>query len=205
MRPPAVDTLKRVVNRHEEIVLYELETLAPEYKYRVYTKIRLADIFNLQRRSVPPALFSFALKGHFDFVVCNTDHKPLFAVEFDGNLHRKPEQKTRDAKKDELCSTFEFPILRLNSNHIVRQYNGASILRWIVSVWELQKEFCEGQERGTIPPTEDFDPFWVFHPGSTLEERHPHWISLRGTLCMERLYKEGKVKYPVSSGAIGID
>ena len=64
------------------------------------------------------------------------------------------------------------------------------------------EDFIKGQEEGTIPLTEDFDPIWIFHQGATLEEVHPHWISLRGRLHLQKLHKDGRVPHPVSCGFV---
>jgi hypothetical protein len=114
-------------------------------------------------------------------------------------------QKAGDVKKDELCTTFDFPLLRINSNHLLRQYNKRSLLRWIISAWELQTAFVEGQERGTIPREEDFDPIWIYHRGTTIEEVHPHWISLRARLHLQKLHKQRMVPYMTSCGMTFVD
>lgn len=41
--------------------------------------------------------YGFALKSHFDFIVCNIDSlRPLFALEFDGESHTTDIQKNGD-------------------------------------------------------------------------------------------------------------
>jgi hypothetical protein len=196
---------KRLLNRYEETALAELEGLGSEFGYRIYPKVRVADVLPLDGRFLRPNLFSFALKAHFGFTACDRDHNPLFAVEFDGRCHQLEVQKVRDVRKDELCALFEFPVLRINSNHLLKRYNKQSLLRWIISAWELQKEFIRGQEEGMIPLTEDFDPIWIFHQGRTLEEVHPHWISLRGRLNLERLHKQGRTPNSTSCGFAFVD
>lgn len=196
---------KRLVNRYEETALQELAGLGSEFGYRIYPKVRVADVLRIDERSIRPDLFSFALKAHFDFTACDNGQNPLFAVEFDGRCHQLEVQKARDARKDELCALFDFPMLRINSNHLLRRYNEQSLLRWIISAWELQRAFVDGQEKGTVPLTEDFDPIWIFHQGTTLDEVHPHWISLRGRLHLERLHKQGRIPYLTSCGFAFID
>jgi hypothetical protein len=196
---------KKLVNRYEETAFQELEGLGSEFGYRIYPKVRVADVLPLDDQSIRSDLFSFALKAHFDFTACDDRHNPLFAVEFDGRFHQLKAQKARDARKDELCALFGFPLLRINSNHLLRRYNKRSLLHWIVSAWQLQKEFIDGQEQGMIPLTEDFDPIWIFHPGTTLEEVHPHWISVRAGLHLQRLHEQGSIPYPTSCGFSFID
>jgi hypothetical protein len=200
-----MSTPTRVLNLHEEAALQELEALGSKYGYRVHSKMRVADVLPIEGSGISKELFSFALKSHFDFVVCDKAHVPLFTVEFDGPTHLDPRQERRDAKKDEICRIFSFPMLRIKFNHLLKRYNNASLLRWIISAWELQKDFVRGQEEGTVPDTEDFDPMWLFHPGNTIEEIHPHVIALRARLQMERLRKKGAVKYAFPFSFVGTD
>lgn len=183
--------LKKIINRQEEASYNELQSLATQYGYNVHIKIRLADVLPIEASGIEDDLYGFSLKSHFDFLVSGEDYAPLFAVEFDGPTHRKPEQQRRDAKKDFLCARFELPLLRINTNHLLKKYNKASLLQWIISAWELKKGFNTAQEQGQIPANEDFDPIMLWHPGQTLEEIHPHWIALQPRLHIEELHKQG--------------
>jgi hypothetical protein len=193
---------KRLVNLHEEAALKELQDLGAEFGYSIYPKVRVADVLSVWAGQVRPDLLTFALKAHFDFTAFDSNHNPVFAVEFDGRFHNLAEQRARDVKKDELCSVFEFPLLRINSNHVLRRYNKRSLLRWIISAWELQKAFDEGQRKGAIPLDEPFDPTGFYHSGTTVEEVHPHWISLRERLHIHRLHEQEKLPHITSSGLI---
>jgi hypothetical protein len=192
--------LGQIVNLNEEKTFRELEDLGSQFGYRVYPKMRVADVLPIDKQPLPRDLYSFALMAHFDFVATDADHHPLFAVEFDGPSHISERQQGRDSKKDRLCESFEFPLLRINSRHLTKRYNKMSLLRWIVSAWELQQGFSEAQSRGTIPIDEPFDPIFLFHSGKTLEERYPHWISLSGRLHIQKLHKQGRLPYRGSCG-----
>jgi hypothetical protein len=119
--------LKKIVNRHEEVAYRELQILADEYGYGVHVKVRLADVIPIGGSGISDALYSFALKSHFDFIVCNESHDPIFAVEFDGPSHQDTEQRDRDSKKNEICKRFGLPLLRINTNHLLKRYNKASL------------------------------------------------------------------------------
>jgi len=185
--------LKKIVNRQEEVAYRELQDLAAQYGYDVHVKIRLADVLGIEGSGIEDALYGFALQSHFDFLVCDEGQGPLFAVEFDGPTHREPAQRARDTKKDELCARFDLPLLRINTNHLLKKYNKANLLQWIISAWELQKAFDAAQAQGQIPAEEDFDPIMLWHSGKTLEEIHPHWIALRPRLHIEKLHKQGRL------------
>lgn len=185
--------LKKVMDPHEEETYRELQNIASGYGYDVHIKIRIADVFSIKNSGLCDDLYTFALKAHFDFTICNNKHLPVFAVEFDGLSHRARDQIRRDNKKNQICEIFDFPILRINSNHLLKKYNKASLLRWIISAWELQQSFYEAQQQGQIPPEEDFDPIFLWHPGKTIEEIHPHWIALKPRLHIQELHKSGHI------------
>jgi hypothetical protein len=186
-------TLKKIMNRSEEAAYCELQTLAKQYGYSVHIKIRLADVFPIEGSGIQDTLYSFALQSHLDFLVCDEKHDPLFAVEFDGPSHQGEEQRVRDRKKNKLCERFRLPLLRINTRHLVAKYNKASLLKWIVSAWELQTAFNEAQAKGQIPPGEDFDPIFLWHSGKTVEEVHPHWIALKPRLHLKELREQGRI------------
>lgn len=185
--------LKRIVNRQEERTLREIQEISRKYEYNLYTKIRLADVLNIEGSGIESDYYSFSLKSHFDFLVCDMRQYPLFAIEFDGPTHQEHRQTLRDQKKNTLCERFNLPLLRIKNNHLLKKYNKASLLQWIISAWELQKGFYAVQADGQIPIDEDFDPVMLWHSGKTLEEIHPHWIALRPRLHIEKLHKEGQL------------
>jgi hypothetical protein len=192
-RELTVAPFKRLVNRQEEKAHGELKSVADDYGYVVYLKVRVADVLPIEDSGITQEQYTYALKAHFDFVACDSDYNPVFVVEFDGPSHQADVQRLRDSMKDGLCKRFDMPILRINTNHLVQKYNKASLLRWIVSAWELQKSFDEAQERGQIPWDEGFDPVMLWHPGKTVEEIHPHWLSLKPRLTIEQLHKQGRL------------
>lgn len=192
--------VKRIITKREEPAYQELQDLADDFGYKIHVKVRLADAFTIDGSRIDTDLYSFSLKSHFDFLICNDDEMPIFAVEFDDSSHQRPKQQARDSKKNEICRIFEFPLLRINANHLPRKYNKTSILRWIISAWELQKSFIEAQEKGQIPEDEDFDPIFLWHQGTTPEEIHPHWIGLKPRIHIEQLHAQGRIPFARTCG-----
>ena len=184
---------KRLLNRQEEKAHDELQRVAADHGYAAYPKVRVADVLPIEGSGISAEAYSYALKAHFDFVACDAEFNPVFAVEFDGPTHLETKQIHRDQLKNELCRRFDLPLLRINANHLIEKYNKASLLRWIVSAWELQKSFDEAQEKGQIPWDEGFDPIMLWHSGETLEEIHPHWLSLRPRTTIKALAKKGVI------------
>lgn len=200
-----MNSVKKIMNLHEEATYRELHDIASEYGYSVHVKMRIADVFSITNSGLRDDLYSFALKAHFDFTVCDENNFPIFAVEFDGPSHLTKDQIRRDDKKNQICALFDFPMLRIESNHLLKRYNKASLLRWIISAWELQKSFDEGQEKGQIPLEEDFDPILLWHPGKTIEEIHPHWIALKPRLHIQKLHESGRIPQSHACGFTFVD
>jgi hypothetical protein len=185
--------LKKILTRSEAATYHELQQLSEEYGYGVHIKMRVADVFPIENSGITSELYGFALRSHFDFIVSGENHDPLFAVEFDGPSHQDQDQRDRDNKKNDLCDIFEFPILRINTRHLTAKYNKASLLRWIISAWELQKAFDTAQAEGHVPPNESFDPIFLWHQGNTVEEIHPHWIALKARRRLKQLQEQGRI------------
>lgn len=79
--------MKRLLNVSEERVKTELEAVVSPHSFHVYVKMRVADVCPIKKSGISRALYSYALKAHFDFVVADKNQSPEFAVEFDGPSH----------------------------------------------------------------------------------------------------------------------
>lgn len=196
--------MQRLVNRYEEIAHGQIKLSADRWGLSVYPKVRVADVISLDEIGATGDLRRYGLQSHFDFVVCQNKWEPIYSIEFDGRFHSTAVQKARDAKKDELCRRADFPILRINSRYLSREFGSMSLVAWIMDVFELQKGFYKAQEEGAIPPDEPFDPFFFMGVDSG-EERFPYWFSAKSRIKLRRLYETGKIVDPSSSGFIGYD
>jgi hypothetical protein len=166
-----------LLNRSEEFVLRELETIADDNGLRVFASTRLSGV--LQKDTyLSSREFSLYAQAHFDFVVTNADTRPIMAVEYDGPAHSLPQQQERDRIKDELCRQAGLGMLRIGINHMTRIYRGMTILRWIVEVTEFEKQFYQAQQQGQIPWDEPFDPAMMAHDGRG--RSWPYWLSADG-------------------------
>jgi hypothetical protein len=106
-------SLKKLLNRPEATTYQALLDACRRRPTRVFAKVRLADVFDLNWTGISYDLHRFGLQAHFDFVVTDTGHMPLLAVEFDGPIHQDSAQAERDAKKDELAKWFGFDLIRI--------------------------------------------------------------------------------------------
>lgn len=196
--------MRPLVNRYEELTHDLLKPVLQRFDLSIFPKVRVADVIEPNDYGVAGALKTFALKSHFDFVICRDRWKPAYAIEFDGPLHTTSAQAARDRQKDELCRLANLPILRVHDAHLTKDFTDMTLLGWLVEVAEMQAAFDVEQEAGRISWEEGFDPFLLMsmEPG---EPRFPYWISANARVRIERLHKRGKIHHPMPSGFFGRD
>jgi len=165
----------------------------------------MADILPIENSGIDDSDYHFALSGHFDFVVADSESEPLFAVEFDGPYHDSDEdQKRRDSIKDKLVEYFNFPLLRVRSTHLQKNYDGWDLLSWIVDVWFMQQEADRMYAAGELPYDFDFDPAFIMSSPEK-ERRFPYWLGLDAQLAIKALHDSGQIKDMVPSVYVGYD
>jgi len=103
--------LKPLSNLSEQRLGDELVKESARYEATVYRKIRIADVVDVDRLR-ERELGRFALMGHFDFVVADQRHRPLFAVEFDGLGH----VGANDHKKDKIRQETGLALFRIKDS-----------------------------------------------------------------------------------------
>lgn len=168
--------LKRILNLHEEATYLGLREVCEAYGSHVYPKVRVADVLKIEGSGIADDLYRYALQSHFDFVVTNSDHGPVFAVEFDGPTHQSEGQKAGDEKKNGLCARFNFPLLRVTASYFGKKYRDMDLLTWFVVVWFAQKWFEKAQESGQIPYDEPFMPQAILNIQEQ-SKQFPLWLS----------------------------
>jgi len=88
--------------------------------------------------------WTYALQSHFDFVVHadmdspNPSH-PLFAVEFDGDSHRRPEVQRRDRRKNRLCAAAGLPLVRIDGGLLARRER-VVVVQWLAETWAAYRD-----------------------------------------------------------------
>lgn len=196
--------VKRILNFHEEVTHLKLREVCEAYAAHVFAKVRVADVLPIENSGLDDASYRYALQSHFDFIVADEKHSPLFAVEFDGPSHKEMLQRERDSRKNLLCDRFAFPLLRINSRYLDRKYRDMDILTWFVHVWFASKWFEEAQDNGQVAHDEPFMPMaFVSLPGT--EKRYPLWLSavVRGKI--QKLHLAGRILDMCPSHVIGVD
>jgi hypothetical protein len=182
---------KKLLNYMEQQTDAVLQETCQRHSVRVFVKPRIADVLPIENSGISDELYSYALKGHFDFVVVGSDMTALFVVEFDGPSHQGHVQQLRDLKKKDLCHRFTLPNLQIDAEHINRKYRNLHLLTWFVEVWFANEVFQLAQKEGQVPLDEPYDPsFFISIPG--LKGRFPLWLSAEPTSKIQQLFQQGR-------------
>jgi hypothetical protein len=182
---------KILVNRYEETADAQLNEVAQRNSARVFPKLRVADVLEIDGSGISGREYRYALQAHFDFVVAETDGTPYFAVEFDGPQHTTdPDTIQRDRLKDSLCQRFGLPLLRIDADYL-RTSGRFTLLGWLVDLWFLYEAFCEAQDNGSVPDDEPFfiPSFIELAPGGGV--RSIYDLGQDARLLMYRAYRDG--------------
>ena len=107
---------KALFTAAEQSFLGGLEQVLPP-GVRVFGKVRLADIFGVQRGLDPSARQSARNRidrKHVDFLLVRTDDlAPLAGIELDDRSHEEEERQERDALVDEVFAGAGLPLLHV--------------------------------------------------------------------------------------------
>ena len=87
--------------------------------YRIFAKVRLADIVDVQKglsTSAWQSAFNRISRKHIDFIVCNANDLSIIgAIELDDKTHRAKGRQERDQFLDKTLETAGVPILRIKA------------------------------------------------------------------------------------------
>jgi hypothetical protein len=78
--------LKALLNRGENAVLDIAESVCAETGTKVFAKVRIADVVQVDGSGISNDLHRYALSAHFDVLVAK-DNEAFLAIEFDGSGH----------------------------------------------------------------------------------------------------------------------
>jgi len=186
-----MDRRKQLINQHEAATRRILVAAAANNGAEAFPKLRIADVLRIDRSGIARDLFDFALRSHFDFVVADSQHMPLFAVEFDGPHHARDERaRSNDLKKNAVCNAFDFPLARVRDEHIFRKARGMDYLTWLTELFFSFRELVRAQETGVILADEDLDPMsFVTHPH--IPGRFPLAVASTARMRLLRLSQTG--------------
>ncbi|MCZ7611009.1 MAG: DUF2726 domain-containing protein [Ignavibacterium sp.] len=124
---------KKISNTSEILTYNEIYAELRETEYVIYQKLPIADVIDTSvKQFLTKKEKNFYEKSHFDFVITDKHHNPVFAIEFDGPYHQiKEEVRLRDVRKNRICQVAELPLLRITDLEL-EKVDSISIVRFIV-------------------------------------------------------------------------
>jgi hypothetical protein len=144
--------LKPIQNTGERALHTTAQEVASDLGMQVFSKIRIADVLPIDNSGISDALFSYALRAHFDTLVVR-DNIGHMAIEFDGPGH----DARHDAKKAELCDLFAVPLVRVRIGHVNARNFEDTAVSFLIHQLGCVDHFLEiyGND-----PYEPYDPAW---------------------------------------------
>lgn len=99
-------------------------------EYRVFGKVRIADVLSVRRGGGHSAFSRIGAK-HFDFLLCRPDDlRPVCAIELNDMSHRQEKRQQRDDFLSSACQAAGLPLLMIPAQ---RGYSASELLAQIHS------------------------------------------------------------------------
>jgi len=193
------------LNKYEQVTYGKLKAVADRANAHVFAKVRLKDVIPVDSSGISDAEYGFSLRSHVDFLVTDSQYKTQFCVEFDGSMHRRPQQVTRDQMKDDLLARFDMPFIRINAMYLDDRFRGLDLLTYFADVWFLSIAFYEAQAIGLVPYDEPFDATYICSDGTHPGRSWPYWLSFDLQNTIRKLYESKRVAQMCPSHWIGED
>lgn len=132
-------------------------------KYRIFAKVRLADIIDVQRQrsaSARQRAFNRIAGKHVDFIVCNaSDLSIVGAIELDDKSHLKKGRRDRDQFLDKALEAAGVPMLRVKaqSTYSIKEVSSGLDSAFNVKVGGKLEEIPDSSETGKQPNGKQLD------------------------------------------------
>jgi hypothetical protein len=99
----------------QERKFYELLYEAVGDNFRVFAKVRMADVLYIENEPIDKKYFNNHIRcRHFDFILCEpVQQKPIIAIELDDSSHHRYDRKASDDFKDLACRIAKLQLLRI--------------------------------------------------------------------------------------------
>lgn len=124
--------LKYLLTASEYKFYLVLRSIADPRSYIICPKVGLKDLFEVNSGTqAREKYFAKISQKHLDFLICDSDLRPLFAVELDDKSHKMATAQARDQFKDTLFQHAGLPLYRVPS---ASSYSEEYIKRYVLSL-----------------------------------------------------------------------
>lgn len=105
---------KYILTNAEYKFYLALKSVMAERSYIICPKVGLIDLFEVNAKTKNREKYFWKIcSKHIDFLICDCELRPLFAIELDDRSHNRAEVKKKDAFKDALFKSAGFPLYRI--------------------------------------------------------------------------------------------
>ena len=105
---------KYILTKPEYRFYLALKPIMDAKSYLICPKVGLKDMFEVNAGTKDrQAYFRKIAQKHIDFLICDSNLRPLFAIELDDKSHNREEVKEKDKFKDSLFNSAGLPLYRV--------------------------------------------------------------------------------------------
>lgn len=111
---------KYLLSSNEYNFYKELKIYADEKDLLICPKVGLKDLFEVKGTKNYMTYFNKINKKHIDFLVCDNNLKPKYAIELDDKSHEQEKSVENDKFKNAIFTQANIPLIRIKA---LQQYN----------------------------------------------------------------------------------
>lgn len=104
---------KTLLDKREMAFFFELQKQLPS-GYYVFPKMRIADILDATQGHGHKYRINKILPKHVDFVICDSEFRPVVAIELNGTSHQRQDRIERDQLVKEIFAVAGMPLEVVN-------------------------------------------------------------------------------------------
>lgn len=108
--------LKHILTNNEYNFYKILKPITDKHGYLICPKVGIKDIVDITSRHEYRKWFAKVSQKHIDFLICDSNLKPLFAIELDDSSHTREKAIINDTFKNNLFIDIGLPLKRVISN-----------------------------------------------------------------------------------------
>lgn len=104
---------KYLFTKNEYAAYFKLKEIADKNNYILFTKIRMLDLVEPDRRNKDYRIFFWKIQSkHVDFIMCDSKLVPKYIIELDDDTHSKREREERDKFVDAVFKDAGYTLIR---------------------------------------------------------------------------------------------
>ena len=102
----------KIMNDFESALFFELKKQLPS-NYYIFPNIRIADVIDAVDGKGFYNRRNKILPRHIDFLICDSNFKPIVAIELNGSSHYRFDRIEKDKEKKEILKEANLPLVTI--------------------------------------------------------------------------------------------